>query len=293
MGLLDPEFFTTKIADYQAKEANLQYLTVPNTWPKWVEPAITTQKEQGVPEADLGYRIIPGAFPAILQEKVVPRYGTTNQLMVISKSCKNPETAMKLMDYLYSFEGIRLLTSGIEGVHWEEVNGQKEYTDETLQEMLSDPTGFMNRTGIYYFYNMFGIGEYSIDEDGQYLYLNFTEKTIEANLTEADKAFAEHYGVEYPAQVYETTSEIVAHDTLAFDMMAPLDSDMEMVSTQCDMYYATLMADLVNATSDEEFEEIWDRGCAELEGMGYFDLMETITNNLEVAKEELEGLSAE
>ena len=75
--------------------------------------------------------------------------------------------------------------------------------------------------------------------------------------------------------------------------MEPLDSDMEMISTQCDNYYMTLVAELVNAESDEEFEEVWQNGCAELESMGYNELMDTIQNNVEVAKNELAGLETE
>ena len=290
MGLCDPEMFTMKNADFIGKHANLQYLTVPCNW--WDAEAIETQKEQGVPESDTGWRMIPGAFPSTYGG-YPSRFGATERVTVISKSCKNPEAAMKLLDYLSSFEGSRLLANGIEGVHWEEIDGQKEYIDEVLEERLTNGTEFMKRTGLGALDNMKGLAANAIDENGQYLDLGKTEKAVAASLDEADKAFAEHYGVQYPAQAYEAEGEVVYYNIEPFNIMEPLNSDMEMISTQCDNYYMTFVAELVNAASEEEFDEIWNRGCSELEAMGYNDLMETIQNSVDAAREELAGLGAE
>lgn len=290
MGLCDPEMFTMKNADFIGKHANLQYLTVPCDW--WNGEAIDAQREQGVAESDLGWRVIPGSFPEMYGGYPVP-FGLTDRPTMISKNCKHPEVAMKLLDYLSSFEGSRLLSSGIEGVHWEEVDGQKEYTDEVLQEMLTNGTEFSARTGIGVYTNMQGLANNSIDENGQYLSLGMTDKAMATFLDEADKAFSEHYGVEYPAQAYEAKGNITYYNYEPINMMEPLDSDMQMISTQCDTYYMTLVAELVNATSDDEFEEIWKKGCAELEGMGYNELMDTIKNNVEAAKEKLADLGVE
>lgn len=290
MGLCDPEMFTMKNADFIGKHANLQYLTVPCNW--WDAEAINVQLEQGVAESEVGWRMIPGAFPE-MYGGYPSRFGATDRPTVISKNCENPEAAMKFLDYLSSEEGSRLLMSGIEGVHWTEENGQKEYLNEVLDEKLNNGTEFTKRTGIGAFHNMQGLTNNAIDEDGQYLDLGKTDKAIAAALDEADRAFSEHYGVEYSAQAYEAEADITYFNYEPINMMEPLDSDMEMISTQCDNYYMTLVAELVNAESDEEFEEVWQNGCAELESMGYNELMDTIQNNVEVAKNELAGLETE
>lgn len=290
MGLCDPEMFTMKNADYIGKHANLQYLTVPCDW--WDAEAIEMQKEQGVAESDTGWRMIPGAFPS-MYGGYPSRFGATERVTVISKSCKNPEAAMKLLDYLTSFEGSRLLANGIEGVHWEEGDGKKEYIDEVFKEKMENPTDFMKRTGIGALDNMKGLASNSIDENGQYLDLGKTDKAVAASLGVADKAFAEHYGVDYPAQAYEAETEVVYYNIEPLNMMEPLDSDMQMISTQCENYYMTFIAELINASSEEEFEKLWEEGCAELESMGYNKLIQTIQNNVQVAKEELSKLSAE
>ena len=51
----------------------------------------------------------------------------------ISKNCKNPEAALKLIEFLYSDEGQRLCTYGIEGVTYtENADGTYSYTAEYL-----------------------------------------------------------------------------------------------------------------------------------------------------------------
>lgn len=290
MGLCDPEMFTMKSTDFMGRHANLQYLTVPNNW--WDTDALNTQREQGVAESDLGWHMIPGAFPE-MYGGYPSRLGQMDVPTMISKSCKHPEAAMKFLDYLSSFEGSRLLYSGIEGVHWEEVDGQKEYKDEVLQEKMENLSDFQKKTGIGIFSYSCGLASNAKDENGQYLDLGKTDKAMVASLSEGDKAFAEHYGVAYPAQAYEAQGDITYYNYDPISTMEPLNSDMQMVSTQCETYYMTLVAELVNAASDEEFEEIWVKGCAELDTMGYNELMDTIKNNVEAAKEVLAGLNAE
>lgn len=47
----------------------------------------------------------------------------------ISSSCKNPELAVKYLDYLYSEEGHNLVNFGVEGVSYEWIDGYPTYTE--------------------------------------------------------------------------------------------------------------------------------------------------------------------
>ncbi|MGN0972589.1 MAG: extracellular solute-binding protein [Aristaeellaceae bacterium] len=51
---------------------------------------------------------------------------------VITSSCKNPEAAVKFIDYMYSEEGSSLLTWGIEGESWVWQDGRKVLTEAAL-----------------------------------------------------------------------------------------------------------------------------------------------------------------
>ena len=284
MGLVDPEMFTMKNTDFAGKQANLQLLTVPCNW--YNAESNKAQEELGI--TDTGYYMVPGAFPDVLGEGY-RIYGGYDRPTAISAKCEHPEAAMKLLDFLYSYEGSRLLLSGIEGEHWEEIDGKKELTDETIQRRLTD-SNFAQETGIGLYGNMVGLQSNSLDEDGEYLSLSYTDRAMTATLSEADKAYAEHYGVEYPAQAFQKLEEEGKVDILYFNqtglsMMEPLDSDMKMIETQCNAYYPTLVAQLINAESDEEFEKIWEDGVAQLDAMGYNQLYATIQENMAEALE--------
>lgn len=285
MGLCDPEMFTMKTTDFAGKHANLQYLCVPNTW--YDTDAVATQLEQGVPQAETGWRMIPDAFPAVYGG-YPSEFGMSDRPTVISKSCKNPEAAMQFLDYVSSFEGSRLLLNGIEGEHWEVMDGVRELTDETLDRMSTDSSNFEKETGIGIFWNMVGLSGNSKDEDGTYLSMRYTDRAMSRNLSEGAQEFSEHYGVEYPRQAY--ADKILYYDLEPTNLMEPLDSDMKMISTQCGNYYLTLVAKLVNAETDEDFEAAWDQGIEELNGMGYNELMETIQTSVAEAKEKVAKL---
>lgn len=53
---------------------------------------------------------------------------------VISSSCKNPDIAVKWIDYLFSDEGSILTTFGIEGVHYTVQDGKYAYTEAILKD---------------------------------------------------------------------------------------------------------------------------------------------------------------
>lgn len=51
---------------------------------------------------------------------------------VITSACKDPAAAVRLIDYMYSQEGSILLTWGVEGKSYTEVNGRKQLTELAL-----------------------------------------------------------------------------------------------------------------------------------------------------------------
>jgi putative aldouronate transport system substrate-binding protein len=58
------------------------------------------------------------------------KYGPISGWYAISKDAKNPEVAIKFLDYIYaSEEGNRLLTYGIEGQTYTMVNGKPQFTE--------------------------------------------------------------------------------------------------------------------------------------------------------------------
>lgn len=59
-----------------------------------------------------------------------------NRGTVITRSCKNPEVAMRFLDYIQGEDGALLTSYGVENVTYRMVNGGPEYTDAILKHRL-------------------------------------------------------------------------------------------------------------------------------------------------------------
>ena len=66
----------------------------------------------------------------------------------ISKDCKNPEIALRVLNYGYTEKGAELLNWGVQGLNWDYVDGKRTYNDL----MLKNPK--MGTEEASYFYKM-------------------------------------------------------------------------------------------------------------------------------------------
>ncbi len=106
------------------------FIELSNAW-RYKEPEL----QMNVPDASL--MAIP--WPEHIENGI--RYQPCTEMAghmsttvtVITKNCKNPEAAVRFIDYMYSEEGSSLLTWGIEGETWEWVDGKKQLTELALQ----------------------------------------------------------------------------------------------------------------------------------------------------------------
>lgn len=58
-------------------------------------------------------------------------------VIMVSANCKNPRQALRLLDYMASDEGMKLVNYGIEGKHYNYVDGKLVFTDEGKQDWVS------------------------------------------------------------------------------------------------------------------------------------------------------------
>lgn len=128
-GLIDPEIFTRlKNARDVLFSANNGGLT--HDW-----YASTSGYNLSVAEKVPGFKLV-GMLPPVdingNQWEVESRSTVTGIGTSISVSNKHPVESIKYLDFWFSPEGERLATYGIEGEHYELVDGQPVYTDKVL-----------------------------------------------------------------------------------------------------------------------------------------------------------------
>ena len=135
-----------------------------------------------------------------------------NNYWGISSACKNPEAAMKLVDYLTSDEGETLVWLGVEGKHF--VWNDEEHTSFTYIEPYNDPAVLRADGGVTYFAQF-----QNFDIPNSIVYRTSSEKVKEGMLLGFETALKDAYIY----QTLEASKEYgVTLDNIALEALATL-----------------------------------------------------------------------
>ena len=72
----------------------------------------------------------------------------------VTKKCKDPEAAVKLIRYGFSPTGTMQICQGTPGIHYYVENGVYYRPEKLVDEINKDPAAFNNRTGIWDYYSL-------------------------------------------------------------------------------------------------------------------------------------------
>jgi putative aldouronate transport system substrate-binding protein len=128
--LLDPDYGNPSAEALQAKVTK-NLVGSMNNWPDLTFAWGKVIRSSADPSA----RFVPVVPPQGKNgDRSLEGYGIVDMgFQGISKDCKNKEAAFKLMDYLWSEEGIRYMAWGIEGKSYTMENGKPKYTDWVMK----------------------------------------------------------------------------------------------------------------------------------------------------------------
>lgn len=127
-GLIHPDFLTLDTTKIQSEMLNGKAGSSSFWAGSGMGPLLKAAEEFGE------YSFKGVQFPAEEKGKNAEYNYITAQVLMgsgtaISKNCKNPELAMRLIDYAFTEEGKMLSSFGIEGVSYNMVEGYPKYTD--------------------------------------------------------------------------------------------------------------------------------------------------------------------
>ncbi len=250
-GILDPDAFTNKSSDFQAKGNNGQILFSP------MGGFDNTQFRKEGP--DKGFMTIPLDFGYVWEGAGNPT-GWDGRAYAISKNSKHPKEAMDLINFLNSEKGSRLLSSGIEGIHWDMVNGKPKLKEETL--ILKTQGGDVwTKTGIGGSNNQQGISEFLPTKDGGVVNLFNTPEVFISQMTPLQKDYSSHYGVTYPSEIFKKqVADGSVKDQSSFNnawlsAIAQPDDDMKRLDAQLDDIIVKGIPQIIlESKNDSEFE---------------------------------------
>ncbi len=143
--LLDPEYGNPNMETVQAK-ATKNLVGSLNNWADLGMSWGSTLRASIAPEAYF-IPVIPPKGPK--GDQSIEGYGTVDMGFAgISKDCKNPEAAYKIMDYMWTEEGRMFLAYGIEGKSYSMVDGKPQYTDEA-KNYVDGTSSFLRTLGAW------------------------------------------------------------------------------------------------------------------------------------------------
>lgn len=297
MGLLDPETYTQKNEQYTQKINEGQILFSSMEWDWDATNADLSQnggtdKVVDIPWADTE------EFPAWVSR--ASEFGMSARTFVVSSKCDETKMKgiMRLLDFVFSEDGARTIMNGPKGVTWDyDENGVAVFTDECKAEMEENPDYLLEQGANRYLglvgqdYDAYAISEAN---QGEYIDLRLSRDYIQENMTEADKDYCEHYGVDIPLEVTTTReNQSTIYEGYINLMPAENPTSIQRSVTKIADYLQQAVPDMVFSETQEEYDQKFQDIQSELKDMGYDEVTEYFSDAWETAKTEYAKLTQE
>jgi len=268
-GLLDPESFTQKHDQYLAKISSGRVLAFTDaTWQ--YNQAMTNLRQQGM------YERMYGIYPVTLDESFEHKNFMTGGFSAgwgigITVSNQHPERALQFLDWMASDEAQILNHWGIEGVHYDIVDGKRVISDEEWQKRISDPD-YGRNTGIgVYGYPFPQRGRGQKDSTGQFFQPRSGPEDMIADFTDIERRVLAAYGATMWRDLFRTDFPVKAYG-MAWQIALPHGSN-EAVTMQriSDITWQRIPEAIMappeqfDAIFDSFQQEVLDAGALQLE----------------------------
>lgn len=265
-GLLDTESFVQKNDQWLAKLSTGRALaTIAPDY--MVGEAQNALREAG--KHDRMYGMYPITLSEEYQSHVYQSPGFQAGWGIgISVDCEDPVRAIQFLDYLVAEETQIMLNWGLEGEHYEIVDGKRVIPEE-VWEYRNNNKDFAKETGIGYNFQRFAprYGDGVLDSTGQTFTVATREQQIE-NQTDVEKEVLKAYGVELWKDLYPQMDEFeVKPWGAAYNIPIPGGSDLEVKNQRMlDVTFKRIPEAIL--ADPEDYDDVWDTFMKDLDKAG-------------------------
>lgn len=259
-GLLSSDIFIDKRAQMEEKLLDGRYFCM------IYQRTDLADIERQLYTADPGkvYIAVDGPRNASGDPHTLPGTGINGwTVTLISKNCQHPDLAIRLMSYLMSEEGQKLIALGIEGEHYNMVDGRAVLTEETQSLLSGNYLQYIEQVGANDAYWM--LQDNRIQDRWKPL-------DIPPILQMEEWAL--------PYTIY----------TGQYDVSFTPGTEVYTAAQKLDAIHGELLPQLLLAPSEEEFEALWDSYVRQREDSGLALVLEESTKQMAASKARL-GLS--
>lgn len=264
IGLLDPESFTQTFDSYIAKLSSGRVLgTADQDWN--VTQAVAVLK------ADDKANRLWAPLPVTVSEDQLSQStrdaGFTGTMGIsISSTSDKQEEAFEFLDWMATEEAQILVNWGVEGVHYDIVDGLRVQKPEDRENANTNPNYSID-AGIGAYIHPFPMwGNGALDSNGQTIGRD-SKVDIMENYTEAEVEVLEAYGIDLWVESFPQPEELgqPPHGR-AWEYVIPTSSDVTIIQQKADDLTTQKITEAILA-SPEDFDAIYDDMVAQLEAM--------------------------
>ena len=282
MGLVDPDSATQ---DWNAACDKMKQGRVGLLWYSW-QYGFTNSPEKG--EKGENYAAIPLADMNMYQAS--DYYYGSGRVWGVGSDVKGDKRArvMEFLDWLASPEGLELQHAGTKDfVYTVNSDGTYTLTKDGLNRYSQDITVPDSEGGGLWQdgndkLNQWIVASVEINPNTKETYgTDYWASYIKQNQTKTTTEWQAKFGAENEVKYLEDKGQmkIVAsvNKPLAID-----DTDTALIRSQCGKEICTDSWKMIYATSDAEFDQMWDAMCKQLDGFGWQDLVKFDTAKYQV-----------
>lgn len=264
-GLLDKDSFVQKDDQYQAKIASGRVLGLTSV--DW-EYGQAENALKAAGKFEYTYAHFPVTLSEEYKDHAMQSFGVDGYGISITTACKDPVRAIKFLDWLASDEGQVLRNWGIEGEHYQVVDGKRVIPDEILERKVNDASSFSKETGIN-LYTTFAprYGDGVKDATGNYYTTNFPEQII-ASYSDVEKETLSAYQATTWKDLFPSEDEFPVKEWGAlYNMQVPTDGDYQVIYQKTQDIIQKRIPEAILSKPDQ-FDSIYDDFLAELDRAG-------------------------
>lgn len=265
IGLLDPDSFVQRQDAYVAKIASGRVLGLIDA--KWVySSGEAILKSEG--KFERTYGMYPAQFDKSTKALDFRDIGYTGGWGIgISSSCKDPESAIKFLDWMSSDEGQVLRNWGLEGINYKLVDGKRVIPEEELNKSNNDKD-YKKTTGVgVYVYPFPSWGTGKKDSTGQ-TYSTRTIDNIIESYSPIEKEVLSAYGKKMWKDLYPQKNEIKPSSWgLGFMINISGESELATILKKCDVIMKNGLPQAI-LSKPEQFDMVWEEMMSKLKADG-------------------------
>jgi putative aldouronate transport system substrate-binding protein len=264
-GLFDKEAFSLDFDGIRAKMAQGRVLAA--YAPRWFasEPNALLLAEG---KHNRMYASMPIYFDGVKEDhsNAITPTGAGSFQWGITKDTKNPERIIQFIDYLFTDEGQILTHWGIEGVHYDVIDGKRTVKPELTQRRIDDPDtnhkeGFTSPEGGTN-NNWFSFGGGVLLSDGDYATI-LTKDFVRSNYDDMTKEVLAAYGKETWADFLPPVQRIPG-----FKWQLGEPEEVAVIQQKIDDDWRRLLPKVILSKSADEFDNEWNALVETIENHG-------------------------